>query len=203
MVMKKPNTGMPDPLTNADQSWRSWAATKEYDIAAGDIERTWGSLDGLLKHASEKQRELFAELMHEVDNAILFANHAQTKSFANRAATGLRQIEKAVRQAGIEPVQAIVWIEGSVGIVKTTEELVIHAEQAKAKGIRLYTLAEAVRLIEAKLDDNTQTLVEHIKDEFPGAEVVSVKSNLDDIDDDVPWERSFKIERIEKDIWSW
>lgn len=164
---------------------RAQAVVEGVDIIASAMERKWG-VGRLRLLADDLLRERFDRQRRKFDDAVFGIDMAALETQAGGLKRAWQALEAAAVASGHQPNPPTALEAEADGIV-----IVICADNADAsliaaqgRKVVVYTIQEAARLLAAN------TLINEIKQAFPGAEVASARSTAKPINwsegDDLP-----------------
>jgi hypothetical protein len=181
---------VPDPLLNKEaylneNARRIHAIVSGVDQVAIEMEKKWGC-GKLERFVSPKTAEGFELARMSFDNALRSGVIDDIRQKGDNLIKGWRYLDNEATQLGREPAAPTVWhITGHDG----ARYAICHDADAvdlvdPVEGVTVMTLLELLRFYES--DPNTRDWVRHVKGEFEGATVTSVK-RTEVADDELPF----------------
>lgn len=194
--MRQTRVKKPDRITNPESiaspiDEAIYHALRPLDQVAADFENEWG-IDRLPGLVSPETASRFGQAKAKLDAAI---DARDPEAVVKRAAVmirGWKALVAEARENGAEPVSRKVRVVRSdsgraygIAIDQATARAAIQS--GDFEGVNVWALDEVARVLES----HELKLVNKVKEEFPGANVVSINEaagkKKDDLNDDLPF----------------
>ena len=161
-------------------------AAAPFDKAMRDAERVWG-IDRLPELVAPEMAAKFGRAVALLNEALDSGDADKAAAAAANCVKGIAAMDAAARAAGHQPINPDFWEYDLDGfrfvVIRETAEW--PAVAAQRPGWSIYSLREVANALKAYGQH-----VVAVKDAFPGAEVVAVRTrteNEDLLEDEIPW----------------
>lgn len=156
------------------------------DRLALDMDRKWG-IDRLPELVTPALAAKYGAAIAHLNASIAAADPTATAAAAENCVKGLRAMDAEAARLGHQPITPVVWEherdDGTrFGVIRETGDW--PAAQAAFPGLTLYTLREVANAMAAYSQS-----VAKVKDAFPGAEIVAIRTRSiieEYLDDEIP-----------------
>ena len=185
---KRPDDFTAPNLLGNQNSEAIYQGLRPLDKVSFDMEMKWGV--GRLQELSNPETTTkFGSAKAKLDAAVIDGNPTDVAKRASVMIRGWQALEAEVIAKGRTPMPPDVWSvrddSGKVAYAITKDTADAHRASEEFEGVKVYSLAEVVRIIE--MLESKSPLVAEVKELFPAASIDKITNTTEYLNDSIPF----------------